>query len=398
MKNQNTKFTNKFIRFVSKNLLKINHFLTEEKKLNKSVEEDILNRNIQRIKWLQFSAIIINIVLIFSFTYLFYPTSNMEEKWRIGVIIVHLVSAVAVVVMTTLLIINNKKANPILGIKIIQNIFLVYVVTFGFAIILVDLPRTANIVPFLIVCMVMGVFVLKKPIHVIIQYLISYALFFFIIGLNEKNAMALITNRVNGFVFVIIGIFMAIILWHSERNNILQKRKIQEQQKKLESVAYYDDLTGLINRRKWIELLNEEFERMKRYNHKSSILLLDIDNFKAINDQYGHPAGDRILQEIATLVKNELRSCDRIGRWGGEEFIVLLVETPIKKGIDVGEKLRNEIEKLSVRFESNLIKVTLSIGVSSLDCEKEFFSSYKKADQALYLAKNNGRNRVEFCQ
>lgn len=398
MKNLNTKFTNNFIRFVNKNLLKINHYLTEEEKLSKSVEEDILNRNIQKVKWLQFPAIIINIVLIFSFTYLFDPTSVMEEKWRLGVIIVHLVSAVVVVVMTTLLRLNNKKTNPILGIKIIQNIFLVYVITFGFAIILVDLPRTANIVPFLIVCMVMGVFVLKKPIHVIIQYLISYVLFFFIIGLNEKNAMALITNRVNGFVFVIIGIFMAIILWQSERNNILQKRKIQEQQKKLESVAYYDDLTGLINRRKWIELLNEEYERMKRYNHKSSILLLDIDNFKAINDQYGHPAGDRILQEIATLLKNELRSCDRIGRWGGEEFIVLLVETPIKKGIDVGEKLRNDIEKLNVRFESNKINVTLSIGVSSLDCEKEFLSSYKKADQALYLAKNNGRNRVEFCQ
>jgi diguanylate cyclase (GGDEF)-like protein len=188
------------------------------------------------------------------------------------------------------------------------------------------------------------------------------------------------------------------MIWYSERSNLLQKRKILDQQKKLESAAYFDDLTGLINRRKWIELLDEEYERMKCDRHPSSILLLDIDNFKAINDQYGHPAGDRILQEIATLVKKELRICDRIGRWGGEEFIILLVDTPTKKGTAVGEKLRNEIEKMSIQVESYLIKVTISIGVSSLDCEKDFLTSYKKADQALYLAKNNGRNRVEYAQ
>lgn len=395
MKNLNKKFTNKFIGFICKKWLLIKHYLREEKRLNKLVAKEISEVNIQRIKILQVTAIVINVVLIFSFTYLFNPVTVMEEKWRNSVIIVHLVSVAVVALISLLLIINRKKANPLLGARIIEHLIIVYVVSFGLAIIFVDLPRTTNIVPFLIVCVVISAFVLRRPVCVVTQYLISYLIFFNIISTNETDSMALITNCVNGSVFVIIGIFIGIILWQTERNNLLQKRKILEQQNKLESMAYYDDLTGLINRRKWIELLNQEFERMKRYNHKSSILLLDIDNFKAINDQFGHPAGDRILQEIALRVKKQLRSCDRIGRWGGEEFIVLLVETPLEKGLDVGEKLRNEIENLTVSFESHRIMVTLSIGVSSLDCEKEFFTSYKEADQALYLAKQNGRNRVE---
>ncbi|MDD3307852.1 MAG: GGDEF domain-containing protein [Acetobacterium sp.] len=272
MKNQNMNFTKKIIGFVCEKWLMIKHYATEEERLNKLVETEISERNIQKIKLLQFTAILINSVLIFSFAYLFDPVTVMAEKWRNGVILVHLVSAIAVALITVLLIINSKKENPALGTRIIENSFIVYVVSFGFAIIFVDLPRTANIVPFLIVCVVIGAFVLKKPIFIVIQYLVSYVIFFNIIGINEKDAMALITNRVNGFVFVIIGTFMAIILWQSERNNILQKRKINEQQQKLESAAYYDDLTGLINRRKWIEFLNDEFERMKRYKHKSSIL------------------------------------------------------------------------------------------------------------------------------
>lgn len=220
-------------------------------------------------------------------------------------------------------------------------------------------------------------------------------MFFYIIGLNETSAMDLITNRVNGFVVALLSIFTAIMIWHSERNSMLQKRKIDEQQRKLEATAYLDELTGLFNRRKWIELLNDEFDRIKQYNYQSSMLLLDIDNFKTINDQYGHPAGDLILREISALLKHNLRSCDVIGRWGGEEFIVLLTNTTSSNALKIAESLRHSIEKLCVHFECYTIYVTVSIGLTTLDHRNDFMISYKKVDQALYKAKNNGKNRAE---
>lgn len=378
-----------------KNLIKIKHYFSEKEKLNQSVEVEMINKNLQRILWLQLFVIIMNFVLILSFTFFFSPPTMIQQNWQYGVIIVHSISAIIVIIISLLILMVNKKEGSVLGKKIIQTIFAIYVATFGFAIILIDLPRAANIFPFIIVCMILGIFILIKPLHVIIQYLIAYALFFYIIGLNETSAMDLITNRVNGFVVALLSIFTAIMIWHSERNSMLQKRKIDEQQKKLEATAYLDELTGLFNRRKWIELLNDEFDRIKQYNYQSSMLLLDIDNFKTINDQYGHPAGDLILREISALLKHNLRSCDVIGRWGGEEFIVLLTNTTSSNALKIAESLRHSIEKLCVHFECYTIYVTVSIGLTTLDHRNDFMISYKKVDQALYKAKNNGKNRAE---
>ncbi|MBC3887382.1 diguanylate cyclase [Acetobacterium paludosum] len=379
-------------------LKKLIEFARADSALNLAVKDEMLTKNVQRIIGFEFVTILVNLLMIAILSFGFHPTSATEAWWSNHIVMLHSLSAAIVMLMCFITLYGKRKDYGLANSKIVQNIFFFYILAFGIALVTVDQAITSNITPFLLVCTIMGVFILNRPIDAFFQYLAAYILFFIAIGQYQIEPAVLTSNRLNGLVFVVIGIFATTIIWYSERNSILQKQKILEQQKKLESAAYYDDLTGLINRRKWIELLKEEYERMKRYHHLSSMLLLDIDNFKGINDQYGHPAGDRILQEIATLVKNELRICDRIGRWGGEEFIILLVETPIKNGIAVAEKIKNEIEEMSIQIESHLIKVTISIGVASLDCEKDFSTSYKKADQALYLAKNNGRNRVEFIQ
>lgn len=291
-------------------------FFAEKSILNLSVKDEMLMRNAQRITHLEWACIIINIALIVYFLTCFTPNSVIQTKWYNGIIMIHVISIFIVFSIMLGSFLIRKKKKPNRYIKMIESIFIIYLLSFGTAIVMVDQYLTINITAFLIVCTVLGVFILKKPMDAFLQYLAAYILFFNAIGLYQKEATALITNRVNGFVFAAIGICISMIIWRSERSSILQGRKIQYQQKKLEDAAYYDDLTGLINRRKWTELLNDEFEGMKRYDHQSSILLLDIDNFKSINDAFGHPAGDRILQKIAALLKDELRACDKICRWG----------------------------------------------------------------------------------
>lgn len=377
---------------------KLSKFLKEDKILNQAVKGEMLTKNVQRIIGFQVVTLLVNLTVIAILSFGFQPTTSVETWWTSRIVMLHGISAVIVSLICVMTLYGKSKKHRLVNSKIVQNIFFMYVLSFGIALVTVDQAITSNITPFLLVCTIIGVFILNRPIDAFVQYLVAYIVFFIAIGQYQTEPAVLTSNRLNGLVFVVIGICATTIIWYSERSNLLQKRKILEQQQKLESAAYYDDLTGLINRRKWIELLNEEVERMKRYHHPSSILLLDIDNFKAINDHYGHPAGDIILREIGQLVKKELRICDRIGRWGGEEFIILLVETPVEHGIVVGEKMRTAIEEMEIVVDSLSISVTLSIGVASLDCEKDFLMSYKKVDQALYLAKNNGRNRVEFCQ
>lgn len=373
-------------------------FGKEDSILNQAVKNEMLAKNVQRIIGFELVTLLVNLTVIAILSLGFKPTTTVEIWWANRIVMLHSVSAVCIILISVLTIYGKRKRHALINSKLIQNIFFMYVLAFGIALVTVDQAITSNITPFLLVCTIIGVFILNRPIDAFFQYLLAYLFFFIAIGQYQTVPAVLTSNRLNGLVFVVIGICATTIIWYSERSNILQKQKILDQQKKLESAAYYDDLTGLINRRKWIELLNEEFERMKRYHHPSCILLLDIDNFKAINDRYGHPVGDIVLQEIAAVVKRELRICDRIGRWGGEEFIILLVETPVEKGVAVGEKLRTAIEKMNMQIDAHSIFVTLSIGGASLDSEKDFLTSYKKVDQALYLAKNSGRNRVEFYQ
>ncbi len=158
----------------------------------------------------------------------------------------------------------------------------------------------------------------------------------------------------------------------------------------LETSAVTDVLTGLKNRLYFNQRVNEEFERFKRYETKLSLLMIDIDHFKRINDTYGHDIGDEVLKKVSSELQNQLRKIDLIARWGGEEFILLLPETEIDEAVNVAEKLRGKVEALI--FENGEV-ITISIGASML-LESETIESWiKRADKALYHAKRQGRNR-----
>ena len=168
--------------------------------------------------------------------------------------------------------------------------------------------------------------------------------------------------------------------------------KLKNANKRLEDLSNIDGLTGLYNRRHLMEVLSQEFEEGKRYSTNLSFIMLDIDDFKSINDLYGHQKGDMVLKEIGKLLKRNLRSTDIVGRYGGEEFAIILPQTDIKGARITAERIRKQVEKH--RFEG-LNRVTISLGVSSNKNCNSIDELIKRADNALYSAKRKGKNRVE---
>jgi diguanylate cyclase (GGDEF)-like protein/PAS domain S-box-containing protein len=168
--------------------------------------------------------------------------------------------------------------------------------------------------------------------------------------------------------------------------------KKKEYEEKLIEYAIKDSLTGIFNRRHFEKLMNEEIYRVNRYHHSLSVVLFDIDNFKSINDQYGHDIGDEILVKLTKLVSKSIRHSDVFARWGGEEFILLLKETGIETAYEKAEKLRVLFEESDF---SPVAKVTSSFGVIEKRPEETYLEMFSRVDNALYKAKNLGRNNVK---
>lgn len=176
------------------------------------------------------------------------------------------------------------------------------------------------------------------------------------------------------------------------------KRKLDEAVKhseELEAKLNRDQLTGAYNRRAYDLKINDEMERYLRYGTVFSLLLMDADKFKAINDNYGHAVGDRCLKEIIKRTMPLLRKPDMLARYGGEEFVVIMPGTDAEGGRQAAEKIRQTIEKIEFLYKNKKVKVTISIGVSQTkEGDKNGAAVFERADIAVYQAKEQGRNRV----
>lgn len=173
---------------------------------------------------------------------------------------------------------------------------------------------------------------------------------------------------------------------------------LKEQQKlaqKLEKLATTDSLTEIANRRHFLDLANKELHRTHRYSNGFSLLMLDLDYFKNINDTFGHGVGDEILKNMTKTTAECLRNVDIFGRLGGEEFAILLPETELSQAQNVAERIRKQIAQITFQVQDQMVSITVSIGITvyqAQDCKIE--DILKRADHALYQAKKEGRNRI----
>lgn len=194
----------------------------------------------------------------------------------------------------------------------------------------------------------------------------------------------------------LIGLTTIAVISRRARRNAREARSLHD---KLEHLSRTDPLTGLMNRRYFMELAEQEVLRAQRYKNPLSILLIDVDHFKLINDTYGHGVGDNCLQSLGTALINTAREVDMICRYGGEEFVILLPETMQNEAMEAAERIRIRVESLRVRgSEAEQIQFTISTGVATLASpDMNIDALIRAADTALYEAKNSGRNKVCMC-
>lgn len=170
---------------------------------------------------------------------------------------------------------------------------------------------------------------------------------------------------------------------------------LQKANQKLTQLSQTDPLTGLYNRGFWESRLQHEFDRYARTQAVSSLMMLDIDHFKRINDTYGHPAGDEVLRQLSVILCEETRTTDIVGRYGGEEFGLLLIDTNTKQSQTVTQRIRDRVEALEVNYLGEKIRITISMGLTEVS---NHFQSYEQwlqlSDQALYQSKENGRDQL----
>ena len=175
-----------------------------------------------------------------------------------------------------------------------------------------------------------------------------------------------------------------------------QKKALEEMNEKLLRVSRTDGLTGLDNRRHLEERLNEMYEHSARLSEPLGVVMCDLDKFKSVNDEYGHQVGDEVLRQLAEILKHQAREVDRVGRYGGEEFMLLLPGTVLDEAVVLAERVRQAVEAHTFSFDGGTLRRTISSGVAAwphprlTNCD----ALVKAADDALYVAKETGRNRV----
>lgn len=170
-------------------------------------------------------------------------------------------------------------------------------------------------------------------------------------------------------------------------------------QEQLDRLVNIDTLTGLFNRRALLSRFDEQIARAKRYQNELNMLMVDIDNFKKINDHYGHITGDDVLERTAKLLQRGIRETDTVGRYGGDEFMIIIPQTDLPDALAVAERIRNIIKTAEMKdLEGNVFGITVSQGLARHKIGDDRNTFISRADNALYRAKHNGRDRVETSE
>lgn len=247
-------------------------------------------------------------------------------------------------------------------------------------------------------------FKVREFIYLAVVILLGYALLIFLLTHYSANVINLKLEILQWLAFAVtlmqfsflagfIGNLRRVV---NEKNQALatQNAELEIALQRINDMAIRDELTGVYNRRYLMERITEEAQRCTRYGSVFSVCMVDIDFFKNVNDTYGHLAGDEVLRLVATTASKSLRATDFFGRFGGEEFVIALINTPMEGAMIIAERVRQQIESLKFPEIGINLKVTISIGVAEHARRVEPALTLKLADDALYRAKESGRNKL----
>ncbi len=244
--------------------------------------------------------------------------------------------------------------------------------------------------------------IITKSTGIIFMLFIIVDMFRIILAFTVPNDKSYFLGSLNDTIFVILSQMLTIALTFSIVLMINRKLFLEinmhsnEKEKlllKMRRLATIDGLTEIFNRMKTEEILAKEISEFQIDANPLSVILVDVDHFKSVNDTYGHSEGDNVLRSIVSILKDNIRDSDSLGRWGGEEFLIVTPKTNVQSSYSIAQRLTKLVSNYDF---ANIGHVTVSMGVSTLNDGESFYELLINADKALYLAKENGRNRVEI--
>ena len=367
------------------------------------VSADCADANLRRIYHASLIGAFISLIHISLFLFSPKGATPSLETWRVSILCTH--CAIFILLATAFFTARylKKKGKTGAASTALQYAVIMVVMAAGVIIVTIDQIATSNITPYILVCMIMGTVFLVDPVKSLLIFSVAYITYYFGIALTQPSLEQLLSNRVNGIASIGIGYVLSVIMWRlnvtnfkQKRHIILQQQQLEQANRELERMAYFDAMTGLPNRRHFDEILKREVALIERKGHESCLVMLDVDDFKGINDEYGHPIGDGFLVQLGQMLSKNIRQYDTLCRLGGDEFIILLPQTTLAEATAFAESLRKRLAPCPFLIDSEPIRATASIGGARLAGSRDdaLIRQYADVDKALYLAKQSGRNCV----
>jgi diguanylate cyclase (GGDEF)-like protein len=367
---------------------------------HRSVQSEVTAINLKRLVYAALIGMPLSLAQFVVFASRLSSQNAVENRWSLGIMVCHAVLFSILGFSGLASFILRKRETTAAWMRVVPGVSIIAFLIVGSALSSIDQLVASNINAYLIACTATGAIFVKRPLSSLLTYLGNFILFCLAMPLVQKDAAILLSNRVNALTITGLAIFLSYMLYKSNVAGILQQRYIKEQQRELEKLAFYDQITGLYNRSMFEVLIKKEISLLRRNAQEASIILADIDNFKQINDGYGHHVGDFVIKHVAAMLVTQTRKADSVARWGGDEFIIFLPHTKLENAVLVAEKLRNAVSRHPFETQDGSINIFASFGVACLrpDADDALLTAFRSADKALYKAKLSGRNRVEVSE
>ncbi len=356
--------------------------------------------NLKRIQILGIAMVIIEFLLIVFVDILPYPYATaVQKEYLRDYFIMHLTLFLFGILSTFLshrILLTGKELSP-LG-NILPHFFMFFTIAFTSVIAGLDQKTTGRIDAYIPILFICSVFILTKfPVSL---YLFGSAHLVFLICMLvfQKDPVNLLSNMANGTVVVIMSLILSIFLYQMRIENQVKNILLADANEQLYQLSRFDPLTVLPNRRHFEEQYQSEEAKRKMHGTEIAFLIIDIDHFKNINDRYGHYVGDLVLKKTADILNQNARETDHLSRWGGEEFLMLLINVSENEAQKIAQRIISTIGNTPLTLENYTIPVTVSIGMVPIADHilPPLDSVYIEADKALYEAKNSGRNCLKI--